>query len=143
MSPKHLFIAAVLVHATGCESTIETPLEPIGRLTSPELDAQTRATLAHMAVQAEYAQTGSDEALYWLLFHGVRSGMDRAEIEKVLGMRLDPAEPPEGFSTPFGVRDTDEFYQVGPTEQGWSCLFHFRAGELLNYHTLPPEPASE
>lgn len=141
--PRLVVLVATLVSAIGCETTIEQPLEPIARLTSPELDAQTRATLAHLVVQTQYAETGSDEALYWLLFHGVRSGMDRQQIEKIMGIPLDATDPPEGFTTPFEVRDTDEFYQVGPTQQGWFCLFHFRDGQLLNYYTLPPEPAVE
>lgn len=143
MFSKTLVAAVVPLLLCGCTPTLETPIESITHLGSPKLDVETRATLAHVAVQTQYQQTGSDEALAWLLFNGVRSGMGRSDIEKVLGEPLDPSEPPEGFPTPgCGVLDSDEFYEVGPTQQGWFCLFQFRDGKLLNYYTLPPEPAA-
>lgn len=142
MFPKHVVAATALVLFCGCTSTLDTPLESITHLGSPKLDVETRATLAHVAVRTQYQQTGSDEALAWLLFNGVRSGMHRSDIESVLGKPLEPSKPPEGFPTPAcGILDNDEFYDVGPTQQGWFCLFQFRDGKLLNYYTLPPEPS--
>jgi hypothetical protein len=141
MSLKPLRIAAVLVPCLGCASTLDAPIEPITRLTSPRFDPETRVKLAHVAVQTQYTQTGSDQALAWLLFNGVRSGMEQSRIEQTLGQPLEPTDPPADFTTAFGIQEQDEFYQIGPTQQGWYCLFHFRDGKLLKYHTLPPEPA--
>lgn len=106
---------------------------------TPTLSEDKQRKLVHVAYTTYYEETGSGEALAWLLFNGVRGGMSRFDIEKVLAQPLQPIERNEAaVDSLFGVEASDEFYQLGPTHEGWTCRFHFREGKLLNYVPQPP-----
>ena len=72
-----------------------------------------------------------------------KRGYSKRDIEKVMGQPLETTEPGNEFETSFGIEESDTFYQIGPTSNDWTCLFHFREGKLLTYHPISPETISD
>ena len=135
-----LTTTCIVCNLSGCQTTTPTSL-PFFRSSDPY--AEQRVALVHRAYTDHYKKTGADEALAWLLYNGVRGGMTIKDIEKVMGQPLETTEPGNEFETSFGIEESDTFYQIGPTSNDWTCLFHFREGKLLTYHPISPETIAD
>ncbi len=124
-----LFTVSVAV-GTGCVALHHAGVPGLEQYAKPD-----PAVLEKEKSQREKFAINRDHmALYWLLANRISTGMDKHEVEDVLGEPGEIANEFSGVKSEGIYQSTDNAYRWGPDNKGHSVVLFFRDGRVTNFN---------
>ena len=83
----------------------------------------------------QFVTEGDSQAVRWLLINRIASGMERTEVNQVLGREGDRQFDDGWIKNNGGTfRQSDKVYKWGPDSEGQSYYLVFRDDHLVNFN---------
>jgi|GEM_PF-1040990 len=121
-------LAVALIAAPGCQTLHNAGVPGLDIYLKPDPEVIAR----EQAARDRYSLNHEHQALYWLLSHKIRNGMQLPEVEDALG---ETGEQTNEFNLIKSdlFQTTDVAYKWGPDNKGNSVVLFFREGRVVNF----------
>lgn len=133
---KRTYLRAIL-SLTGTIFLVVSGCESLQKAGVPGLEMyakQDPAELARESKQREaFIQSNDHDGFFWLLSNRIHAGMQRTEVEQVLGQSGEPESDLRYFKKE-NRQTTDSAFRWGPDNKGNSVVLFFRDGRLLDFN---------
>lgn len=134
-------LAVTLIAGSGCQTLHNAGVPGLDIYLKPDPEVIAR----EQSARDKYSMNHDHRALYWLLSHKIRNGMQLPEVEDVLG---ETGEQTSEFNLIKSdlFQTTDLAFKWGPDNKGNCVVIFFRDGRVVNFDHkdfVEAEPKSE